>query len=316
MADDISKRAQEAFMNEEYELSLQLYTEAIDANDTQPEYFTNRAAVYAKLGNYSAAIMDTSSALQMNPVLIVAHFRQGVYYWHMEDYMAANTAFQRAKQLGDTSAPLGIWLAKCATKLGSAVANAPVPLLSASVVNEPSATSSGNEPSATSSGLVPSRIRHDWYQTEKKVVIDVIIKKVKKEDVSVAFSSVNVAVTIRGLPGGGEYNLDLDLCYEIIPEESKYTVLGTKVEVSLAKKSMVRWPGLEGSGLEPSAATAVRMQSADTISVDKKKNKTNGAPWLSRSRRTKRKKNLRGTPLSTSSSKTFTATRVTKPNAR
>jgi hypothetical protein len=42
------------------------------------------------------------------------------------------------------------------------------------------------------------------------------------------------------------YSLELDLCFQIIPEKSKFSVKGTKIEIRMAKKVHVKWPALEG----------------------------------------------------------------------
>ncbi|MCL4418502.1 hypothetical protein M1146_00185 [Patescibacteria group bacterium] len=54
-------------------------------------------------------------------------------------------------------------------------------------------------------------------------------------------------VTIQ-LAEGKEYSLDLDLCGEIVPEESKYEVLSTKIEIRMKKVSTAQWPSLEDNG--------------------------------------------------------------------
>lgn len=251
-------RGQDAFLRNDFETALKIYTEAIDIDDTRSAFFIARADVYAKIGQYSSAVIDTVSALQLDPNATLAHLRQGEYYWNLKDFVASNAAFQRAKQLGDNSDLLQTWLDKCKAVLGNA----------ADAYVAPSAGHTVEPPLV--SVTAPLRIRHDWYQTEKNVVIDIIIKKVKREDVTVEILPGNLVLTIKGLPGGGEYNLDLDLCYEIVPSESKWTTLSTKVEITLRKKSMVRWPALEGTGEDPVNGAVVRMQGADALTVSKK----------------------------------------------
>jgi len=40
----------------------------------------------------------------------------------------------------------------------------------------------------------------------------------------------------------------LDLCGEIVPEESVYEVMGTKIEIRLKKSTDAQWPSLEDTG--------------------------------------------------------------------
>jgi suppressor of G2 allele of SKP1 len=47
---------------------------------------------------------------------------------------------------------------------------------------------------------------------------------------------------------GKEYSLDLDLCGEVVPEESKYEVLSTKIEIRMKKATTAQWSSLEDNG--------------------------------------------------------------------
>merc|ERR1712037_1042004 len=53
------------------------------------------------------------------------------------------------------------------------------------------------------------------------------------------------------LPTGSEYSLELDLAHPVVPAQSGYKVLSTKVEIKLKKGEGVRWAALEGDGSAP-----------------------------------------------------------------
>jgi suppressor of G2 allele of SKP1 len=92
------------------------------------------------------------------------------------------------------------------------------------------------------------QIRHEWFQNENFVTVSVFIKNTKKDDVNIDFHPRALSVTIKLPATGSDYTLELDpLSHEIVPAESKYSVLGTKIEIKL-KKAMVgiRWNNLEG----------------------------------------------------------------------
>jgi suppressor of G2 allele of SKP1 len=120
-----------------------------------------------------------------------------------------------------------------------------------------------------------SRIKsHEWFQTETHVTVSVFIKNVKKENVTVeiepravrtslflscqcitlrygankSFVQLNVAVK---LPGSSEVQVDFDLADEIVPADSKYEVLSTKIEIKLKKSRAARWQTLENTGANP-----------------------------------------------------------------
>lgn len=66
-------------------------------------------------------------------------------------------------------------------------------------LNEEAATdSSVDEPKATTTPpLAPAakpKYRHDWYQTESDVCINILLKKVKKENVHVTFQEKMVGI--------------------------------------------------------------------------------------------------------------------------
>jgi len=94
-----------------------------------------------------------------------------------------------------------------------------------------------------------SKIKHDWTQTEEKVMIVIYIKNAKKENCKILMHPKELEVNIN--LGVSEYVLDLDLCDDIIPSESRYTVLSTKIEINLKKARQSRWPTLEASETGP-----------------------------------------------------------------
>ncbi|XP_022654087.1 protein SGT1 homolog [Varroa jacobsoni] len=99
-----------------------------------------------------------------------------------------------------------------------------------------------------------AQTRHDWYQTESHVVVEILLKNQKADDVNVNFTSDTLSVTVKLL--SGDYNLDLMLAHDIHPEKSSYKVLSSKIEIRLAKTQAVRWSSLvrkDGAtaGVEP-----------------------------------------------------------------
>jgi len=106
-------------------------------------------------------------------------------------------------------------------------------------------------------------IKHDWYQTETHVIIEVRIKKLAQDDVSIDFHEASLSVTAK-LASGSEYSLELDLAHPVVPNQSTYKVLSTKLEIKLRKGEGVRWSALEGEGVAPvpGAAPAVAVAGA------------------------------------------------------
>ena len=94
------------------------------------------------------------------------------------------------------------------------------------------------------------KIKHDWYQTETHVIVEVRIKKVDPAGVKVEFTPTTLSVTAK-LPIGSEYTLELDLAHPVVPDQSSYKVMSTKLEIKIRKGVGERWHALEGDGSAP-----------------------------------------------------------------
>ncbi|KAB0372786.1 hypothetical protein FD755_015539 [Muntiacus reevesi] len=102
-------------------------------------------------------------------------------------------------------------------------------------------------------GKTPPQVfpgQYDWYQTESQVIITLMIKNVQKNDVNVEFSEKELSALVK-LPSGEDYSLKLRLLHPIIPEQSTFKVLSTKIEIKMKKPEAVRWEKLEGQGDVP-----------------------------------------------------------------
>ncbi len=96
------------------------------------------------------------------------------------------------------------------------------------------------------------KVKHDWYQTETTVVVEVRLKGCTQDKVKADFGSGrNLSVTAP-IPGSSsEYSLELDLAHPVVPEQCSVRVLSTKIEVRLQKAEGIRWASLEGDGSDP-----------------------------------------------------------------
>uniref|UniRef100_F6UC39 SGT1 homolog, MIS12 kinetochore complex assembly cochaperone n=1 Tax=Monodelphis domestica TaxID=13616 RepID=F6UC39_MONDO len=86
---------------------------------------------------------------------------------------------------------------------------------------------------------------YDWYQTESQVIITLMIKNIQKNNIKVEFSENELSAVVN-LPSGEDYNLKLSLLHPIIPEQSTFKILSTKIEIKMKKSEAVRWEKLEG----------------------------------------------------------------------
>lgn len=91
-----------------------------------------------------------------------------------------------------------------------------------------------------------SSIRHDWYQTEQKVVIDVLVKNANNRNISVDIQSTKVSIR------GDDVELDFELAHEIDATKSTFKIMTVKVEIILQKLIGERWSSLKKDDAAPS----------------------------------------------------------------
>ena len=73
-------------------------------------------------------------------------------------------------------------------------------------------------------------IKHDWYQTQTDVYVNVMVKRLKRDDVSVEFGDRSLDVFIT-LGDGRNHSLAFTLAHDIVPQKSTFKVLSTKVSL-------------------------------------------------------------------------------------
>ena len=76
------------------------------------------------------------------------------------------------------------------------------------------------------------KVKHDWYQTQADVCVNVMIKRLKKEDVSVEFGEQSLEVRLQ-LGEGQPHTLAFQLAHHVVPEKSSFKVLTTKVSPTI-----------------------------------------------------------------------------------
>lgn len=106
-------------------------------------------------------------------------------------------------------------------------------------------------------------IRHDWYQTEEKVVVTVWLKKAEERNCKISIEENRLL-----LETNDDYKLELHLFQPINTEKSFYKFLSVKVEITLFKSVGHRWPELTKEKAE-TKPTVVNIYSKDWDSLAK-----------------------------------------------
>ncbi|KAG2184913.1 hypothetical protein INT43_000826 [Umbelopsis isabellina] len=258
-ASDLFTQANEAFFEDDYDEALQLYSQAIDADSENPEFYLKRGIVYEKLKKYDLALQDANKSLAIleaqqgsRTQLAKAHLRRGIALYHSKQYSEAKKELSASKELNPAEKTLSTWMRRW-----QFLKSDKVPATAASSTTTGRSASEPAPVSTASATPVTERARHDWFQNDQFVVVEVFIKGVQKDSVDIGFHERSLSVTIK-MPSGSDYSLELEpLTHEIDPSQSKFTVLSTKIEIKLKKKSVgTKWGMLEGEDVIPQTISA------------------------------------------------------------
>lgn len=200
MADDLLAQANSAFVDEQYEKSLSLYTDAIQAGPPTAQLYSKRAANLLKLGQVTRALSDILSGLQLEPDNPMLNFRKGfVVIFPMLDikpskltcflcslalfeagrFLEAQDSFSKSKDLGCVDADR--WIAKCELHTEGVVSQ-PTPESNLIIAENGNKSDVPVQPST-----LASKTRDNFYDNKTYLVYTVYAKGLKSDDIKVDF---------------------------------------------------------------------------------------------------------------------------------
>ncbi|KAF9145962.1 Protein SGT1 A [Linnemannia schmuckeri] len=285
---DLFAQGSHAFADEDYEEAVNFYTKAIEINASHVEIFLKRSATYQKLGKDKEAYEDALKALALikeKPSVDVsveakAQLRKGVAAFHLHDYQTAKVALEACHALSPDQRTLASWMRKNEQELAkqpkvAAAAPTPAPAPAAAPAAAPvaAATPVAAVPAVPTTPAV-HRVRHEWYQNDSYVTISVFIKNVKKESVDINITENALSVSVK-MPTGSDYSLELDpLSHAVVPSESKFEVLSTKIEIQLKKERFaIKWGALEGDDVNAGSMATTNAAGAPAYPSSSRKTK-------------------------------------------
>ncbi|GAB2265143.1 Cochaperone protein [Dionaea muscipula] len=243
MASDLETKAKEAFIDDDFELAIDLYSQAIGLDPSNAVLFADRAQANIKLSNFNEAIADANKAIQLDPSMAKAYVRKATACIHLKDYHTAKVALQTRCAL----APGDSRFSNLIKEYDQRNAEENCTLSDQQVQKAPTA-SAVSVPLVNNSSLgitsAKPKIRHDFYQKLEEVVVTIFAKGIPAKNVSVNYGEQILSVAI-GLPGEEPYVLQLHLFGKIIPSKCRYEVLSTKIEIRLVKVEPIHWRSLE-----------------------------------------------------------------------
>ncbi|XP_017275797.1 protein SGT1 homolog isoform X2 [Kryptolebias marmoratus] len=221
-----AERFSDSFIDEDPQKALEALNEALQEDRDNAEWICQRAYAHILLKNYSNAADDAKKAQQLKPSLPLAFMRTGIAEYHLKNYESSHAAFSQGHQLDASDKSFEVWIKRCEEMMGNQTENS-------SVNTTPAA----------------APVKHDWYQTESQVIVTVMAKNVPKDGVCVSFTERELSAKIQ-MASGDDYNFHLQLLHPIVPQQSCFKILTTKVEIKMKKTDAIRWETLEGEGQE------------------------------------------------------------------
>ncbi|CAA3024979.1 suppressor of G2 allele of SKP1 [Olea europaea subsp. europaea] len=249
MASEIAAKAQNAFVDDDFESAADLYTQAIELNPNDADLFADRAQANIKLG-YFTAVADANKAIELDPSMAKAYLRKGTAFLKLEEYYSAKATLEKGSSLANDER-FSKLIKECEEliaencDLGSSESNTVIQLSDRNsenlkvAVEQQNGTHQRKEISA-----VNSKYRHAFFQKPEEVVVTIFAKGVPANNVTIDFGEQILSVTID-VPSEDVYHFQPRLFGKIVPDKCRYEVLSTKIEIRLAKAEPINWTTLE-----------------------------------------------------------------------
>jgi suppressor of G2 allele of SKP1 len=244
----LASEAMEAFVDDDFASAFELYTKLVDAAPTRASAWIHRSATLLKLDRPAEALEDAERAVALDPDNAKAHLRRGMALHALDRPADARTAFERGRALDPMSKQLLSWIAKCDDALDARVA--------------PSSSASGASSAPAPPLPAAPAYKHQWYQSQTHVTIEVLAKGVDPEAVEFDLRPDAIRVTVRAYSASSSpsdpppYELSLRLFGDVAPERSECKVTPAKLEMRLEKAEAIQWTDLTREAREAGGENA------------------------------------------------------------
>ncbi|KAK4745500.1 hypothetical protein SAY87_011812 [Trapa incisa] len=247
MASDLEANAKTAFIDDHFELAVDLYTQALSLDPNNAELFADRAQANLKLRNYTEAVADANRAIQLDPNMAKAYLRKGNACFELEEYQTAKAALELGATLAPGDSRFPNLIKTCMAKMAeesSDIADHPMEKAPTNTLPPVIQPGNGTPPQEARVMAMGPRYRHEFYQKPEEVVVTIFAKGIPAKYVTVDFGEQILSVSID-LSGEEPYHFQPRLFGKIIPNKCRYTVLSTKIEIRLVKAEPIHWASLE-----------------------------------------------------------------------
>jgi len=98
-ADKKKNEGNQAFKNQDYDLAIKLYTEAINIDPSSHVYFSNRSAAFSGKGEFEKAISDGQECIRLNVNFVKGYHRLATAQKGVSDYKEALDTLKRGQKI-------------------------------------------------------------------------------------------------------------------------------------------------------------------------------------------------------------------------
>jgi suppressor of G2 allele of SKP1 len=273
---DDAKKGDAALAASQYTEAIQHYTKALSVNSTAVTYYIGRSTAYQRALQYPEALADAEIAVVLahkrakRELIKDAQFRRALALFFLGRYGDAEYTLNIVKELDDKEKMLPIWTMKVAAKLKDLpeddekrkvtikkVPDVEIPSAPSASASKSAKSNEEEKPKNTETApetpkpVVPTpanKIKHDWYQSNDSVTVNILAKGAPKDNTVVEFEKDTLSISFPITGSASDYHFSADPLYASIdPTQSKFRVTPNKVEVTLKKAAPgVKWHNLEG----------------------------------------------------------------------
>ncbi|KAL3893024.1 MAG: hypothetical protein SGPRY_014550 [Prymnesium sp.] len=101
---DARERGNAAFKAGENEKAVECFTQAIASDPSSHLLYSNRSAAYARLGQFTPALLDANKAIELKPDWFKGHSRRAAAYMGLRSWRPALAAFEEGLRLEPNNA--------------------------------------------------------------------------------------------------------------------------------------------------------------------------------------------------------------------
>lgn len=101
---DARERGNAAFKAGENEKAVECFTQAIASDPSSHLLYSNRSAAYARLGQFTPALLDANKAIELKPDWFKGHSRRAAAYMGLRNWRPALAAFEAGLRLEPNNA--------------------------------------------------------------------------------------------------------------------------------------------------------------------------------------------------------------------